>query len=78
MALLLMLLWWAPWWLFLSTLVLTVLFLPHFYQALLPALLFDLINVAPGATWYHSALPVTIATLIWLWIAARLQRYLRL
>lgn len=69
--------WWLPWWAWGALWLVTILLLTKFYQALVPAFLFDL-SYIPVQGWWQIALPLTIATLILLWLAGELQYRLRL
>ena len=75
---LLLAVWWLPWWLFLAIWILGVIFLPHFYQALLPAFIFDLVYIARDSGFWPLALPLSVATVILLWLSVELQYRLRL
>lgn len=70
--------WWLPWWLFLTLWCLGAIFLTRFYQALVPAFIFDLIYVVAGNGPWYLPLPLSVATIILLWLAAELQYRLRL
>lgn len=75
---LLAILWWLPWWFFVLSWFLAVLLIPNFYQAIIPALFFDLTNVSGQLGPWRVSLPLTLLALLLLWVARGLQRYLRL
>lgn len=76
-AILLGLVWWWPWWLFLFAQVVSVILIPRFYPALLPALIFDLTYTSAAEPWWYLGLPLTTITLLGVGLAEIFHRHLR-
>lgn len=70
--------WWWPWWLFILIWFIGVLLLPRFYQALLSTFIFDLLHSSTISGPWQVSFPLTIATLILIWLGSELQYRLRL
>ena len=77
-AILVLMAWWWPWWLFLPFWFVAGLLLPRFYQVIFSAIIFDLIYTVNLAGPWRLAFPLTIASLILIWLASELQYRLRL
>ena len=70
-------LFYLPFWLWLVLLGVALIHQPHFYEALLPALLFDLIYGAPGVTLFGFRLLVTTLTLAAVYLVGELKQRTR-
>lgn len=64
-----------PWWLSLVMVLASVALIDQFYEVVLAGLLFDLLY-GLGTSWWSVRVPFGLATVLLVWLAARLKRNL--